>query len=53
MPRWQRAGGHYFVTGGAVLLAVATFYALLFGSLHHENDKLMPRLLEMEHQGQS
>lgn len=53
MPRWQRIRGHHFVTGGALLLVVATFYALLFRSLHHANDKLMPRLLEMENQAPS
>jgi hypothetical protein len=51
MPRWQRTRSHHFITGGVLLLAVASFYLLLFKSLKHADDKLMPRLINIEQQG--
>jgi hypothetical protein len=51
LPRWQRVRAHHFVVGGALLAAVAGFYLLLFRSLNHANDKLMPRLIDMEQRG--
>jgi len=48
MPRWEHIRAHHFVTAGMLLLLVACFYALLFSSLSHANQKLMPRLLEIE-----
>jgi len=51
IPRWQRIRAHHFVTGGFVLLVVAAFYYLLFRSLTHANDKLIPRLIEIEQRG--
>ncbi len=51
MPRWQRVRAHHFATAAPLLLAVTWFYLLLFKSLHHADDKLMPQLLEIEHGG--
>ena len=51
MPRWQRIRAHHFVIGGLLLAVVVAFCALLFRSLDHANDKLLPRLLEMEKRG--
>jgi hypothetical protein len=51
LPRWQRMRAHHFITGGVLLIAVAAFYLLLFESLKHANDKLMPRLRNIEEKG--
>ena len=51
LPRWQRVRAPHFVMGGLLLSTVAGFYLLLFRSLNHANDKLMPRLIEMEQSG--
>ena len=50
-PRWQRLRTHHFITGGLLLIAIASFSVLLFQSLTHANDKLLPRLIEMEQTG--
>jgi hypothetical protein len=51
LPRWQRLSMHHFVTGAVLLLSVVSFYLLLFGSLKHANDKLIPRLIDIEEKG--
>ena len=51
MPRWQRIRAHHFITGGVLLIAVASFYWMLFKSLNHANDKLLPRLIDIEQHG--
>jgi hypothetical protein len=51
MPRWQHFRAHHFAITAALFLAVISFYALLFKSLDHADDKLMPQLLEIEHSG--
>ena len=51
LPRWQRVRAHHFVTGAVLLAVVVGFYLLLFRSLNHANDKLMPRLIDMEQRG--
>ena len=51
MPRWQHLWAHHFATTAALLVAVISFYVLLFKSLDHADDKLMPQLLEIEHSG--
>ena len=51
MPRRQRLRRHHFVTAGALLFTVAAFYYLLFSSLSHADDKLIPRLMEIEQHG--
>lgn len=51
MPRWQRIRAHHFITGGVLLIAVASFYWMLFRSLKHANDKLLPRLIDLEQHG--
>jgi hypothetical protein len=51
MPRWQRIRAHHFITGGVLLIAVASFYWMLFKSLKHANDKLLPRLIDIEQHG--
>lgn len=53
MPNWRRLRSHHFIVGGILLIAVASFYLLLFKSLSHANDKLMPRLIEVEKHGPS
>jgi len=51
MPRWQHFRAHHFAIGVALSVAVISFYLLLLKSLDHADDKLMPRLLEIEHGG--
>jgi hypothetical protein len=51
LPRWQRVRAHHYIIGGALLASVVLFYLFLFKSLSHANDKLMPRLLELEQKG--
>ena len=51
LPRWQRIRLHHYIVGGLLLASVALFYLLLFKSLSHANDKLMPRLMELEQTG--
>src|ERR1700726_1013444 len=51
MPRWQRIRAHHYVVGAVVLVSVALFYLLLFRTLDHANDKLMPKLIGIEQQG--
>jgi hypothetical protein len=51
LPRWQRVRTHHFVVGGALLFAIGSFYFLLFKSLSHANDKLIPRLMSVEQRG--
>jgi hypothetical protein len=51
LPRWQRIRAHHYIVGGLLLASVALFYLLLFKSLSHADDKLMPRLLELEQTG--
>jgi hypothetical protein len=51
LPRWQRISLHLYIVGGLLLASVALFYLLLFKSLNHANDKLMPRLIELEETG--
>jgi hypothetical protein len=51
LPRWQQIRAHHYIIGGVLLASVALFYLLLFKSLKHANDKLMPRLIEMEQKG--
>lgn len=48
MPRWERLRAHHFAVGSVLLVAVAAFGVLLIKSLSHADDKLMPRLMEME-----
>jgi glucose dehydrogenase len=51
LPRWQRIRAHHYIVGGLLLASVALFYLLLFKSLSHAKDKLMPRLMELEETG--
>ena len=51
LPRWQRIRAHHYIVGGLLLASVGLFYLLLFKSLSHANDKLMPRLMELERTG--
>ena len=51
MPRWQQLRAHHFATAAALLVTVISFYVLLFKSLDHADDKLMPQLLEIEKSG--
>lgn len=50
-PRWRQLRAHHFAIGMAMLLTVASFCMLLIKSLSHANDKLRPRLIEMEKSG--
>lgn len=50
-PRWQHLRAHHFAVTAVLLVAVISFYLLLFKSLNHADDKLMPQLLEMEQAG--
>ena len=51
LPRWQRIRAHHYIVGGTLLASVALFYWFLMKSLKHANDKLMPRLMELEQKG--
>src|ERR1700730_18694072 len=51
LPRWQRLRAHHFIVGGALLVSVGLFYLLLFKSLKHADEKLTPRLMELEQKG--
>ena len=51
LPRWQRIRAHHYIMGGVLLASVMLFYLLLFKSLKHANDKLMPRLMDIEQKG--
>jgi hypothetical protein len=50
-PRWERVRAHHFVTGGALLVVAASFYLILFKSLRHANEMIMPRMIEIEEAG--
>jgi hypothetical protein len=50
-PRWERLRAHHFAVGGVVLLAVTGFSVLLIKSLSHAQQKLAPRLIEIEESG--
>ena len=51
LPRWQRIHAHHYVTGTVLLVSVASFYLLLFRSLSHADEKLIPRLKQIEKEG--
>ncbi len=51
LPRWQRLGRRHYFIGGGVLIVITGFSVLLFKSLDHANDKLIPRLLKIEQNG--
>ena len=51
LPQWQRIRAHHYLVGGALLASVALFCLLVVKSLKHANDKLMPRLMELEQKG--
>jgi hypothetical protein len=51
LPRWQRVSRRHYFVGGILLIATTAFYVLLFKSLNHANDKLIPRLLKIERSG--
>jgi len=51
LPPWRRLRAHNYIIGGVLLVSVALFYLLLFKSLKHADDKLMPRLMELEQRG--
>ncbi|MEP6938018.1 MAG: hypothetical protein ABI871_08105 [Chthoniobacterales bacterium] len=50
-PRWERIRAHHFAVAGLLLLLVLGFGVLLTKSVTQANDKLMPRLIEMEKNG--
>jgi len=51
LPPWRRRRAHHYIIGGVLLVSVSLFYLLLFKSLKHADDKLMPRLMELEQRG--
>jgi len=51
MPKLQHLRAHHFATTAVLLVAVIAFYLLLFKSLNHADDKLMPHLLRIEEGG--
>jgi hypothetical protein len=48
MPRWQHLRAHHFATMAVLLITVISFYLLLFKSLNHADDKVLPHLLQIE-----
>lgn len=51
LPQWKRLRAHHFIVGGCLLVAIAAFYLLLFKSLKHANEKLIPKLMDIEQSG--
>ena len=51
MPRWQQLRAHHFATAAVLLVAVISFYLLLFKSLKHADDKLISHLFQIEESG--
>lgn len=51
LPRWSRVKPRHWVTGAVLLLTIAGFFLLLLRSLRAANDKLLPRLRDMEEHG--
>lgn len=43
LPTWRRLSSRHVIAGGVLLGAVILFYVLLFQSLKHVNDRLIPR----------
>ena len=50
-PPWQRIRAHHFAVGAVLVIALASFGTLLIRSLSHANDKVRPRLIEIEQSG--
>ena len=50
-PGWQQLRSRHFAVGIVLLIALVSFGMLLIKSLSHANDKIRPRLLEMEKSG--
>jgi hypothetical protein len=51
LPQWKRLRSRHFIVGGCLLLTIAAFYLLLFKSLKHANEKLIPKLMDIEQKG--
>jgi hypothetical protein len=51
LPGWQRVRAHHFLIGGCLLVTIVSFYLLLFRSTRYANDKLAPRLQQIEQKG--
>jgi uncharacterized membrane protein len=52
-PRWQQIRSRHLAVGIVLLIALASFGVLLIKSLSHANNKIRPRLLEIEKSGPS
>ena len=50
-PRWERVRSYHFVTAHGFAAGVSSFYLVLFKSLRHANEMLMPKLIEIEQAG--
>jgi hypothetical protein len=51
LPRWKSLRAHHFIVGGCLVVAIAAFYLLLFKSLKHAGEKLIPKLMQIEQSG--
>lgn len=51
LPRWQRVRTHHYIIGGILLVTIACFYVVLFKSLKHADQKLIPKLQDIEQRG--
>lgn len=51
MPKWQHLRAHHLAISAVLFVAVISFYLLLLKSLDRADDKLMPRLVEIEQGG--
>ena len=51
LPRWKLVRPHHLIVGGCLLATIASFYLLLFKSLKHADEKLIPKLKELEQKG--
>src|ERR1700757_791135 len=48
LPRRKGLRAHHLIIGGFLVATIAAFYFLLFRSLKHADEKLIPKLQEME-----
>jgi len=51
MPKWQHLRAHHLAISAVLFVAVISFYLLLLKSLDRADDKLLPRLVEIEQGG--
>jgi hypothetical protein len=48
LPQWKRVSLRHWVAAGALFVTISGFYLVLFRSLGSANEKLLPRLIDIE-----